>query len=585
MNQGRLINKIKKIPLIISLLALFVLIYDYGFEKHAHETKLLSGFYLLTIIIGSFSILGRYFTAKTRPLLKVFIFDFILFICLVFFIAYKIGFVDSPFLNLFNRGLFIFFAVFFIFLRELFVLRVSIKRVTVNPAQLFISSFLILIFSGSLLLLLPNATYKSITIIDAFFTSTSAVCVTGLIVVNTGSHFTEFGQFIILMLIQMGGLGIMTFASYFGYFFKGGASYETQLLLYDFTSSKKLGDVFKTLKRILFITFAIELLGAILVFESINTITIPSLADRIFFSVFHSISGFCNAGFSTLENSFFEQAYRFNYPLHIIIASLIILGGIGFPIVFNLIKYLKIKALNIIRHVFLHKTTIHIPWIINLNTRIVLLTSFLLILTGFLMFFALEYNNTLAEHSLYGKIVTSFFGSVTTRTAGFNTVDTYALGIPIILVVLFLMWVGASPGSTGGGIKTSTLAIAVLNFISIAKGRQRIEILRREISQVSVNRAFAIMILSILVISISSFGIFFFDSDKGLLNIIFEVVSAHSTVGLSRGITANLGTTSKLILILTMFIGRVSMLTLLIALFRKTTNINYRFPKEDVLIN
>jgi Trk-type K+ transport system membrane component len=201
------------------------------------------------------------------------------------------------------------------------------------------------------------------------------------------------------------------------------------------------------------------------------------------------------------------------------------------------------------------------------------------------MFFILEYNNTLAEHSLFGKVVTSFFGSVTTRTAGFNTVDTSRLNMPIIMLVMFLMWVGASPGSTGGGIKTSTLAITVLNFMAIAKGRDRIEILRREISQISVNRASAIIILSVFAISISTFGIYLFDSEKGLSKIFFEVVSAHSTVGLSRGITASLSNPGKFILILTMFVGRVSMLTLLIAIFRKTGNYNYRYPKEDLLIN
>lgn len=350
------------------------------------------------------------------------------------------------------------------------------------------------------------------------------------------------------------------------------ASYETQLLLYDFTNSKKLGDVLKTLRRILLITFIIELVGAVLIFQSINKVVGYSFSDRLFFSFFHSISGFCNAGFSTLENSFFELPFRFNYSLHLIIAGLIIMGGIGFPIVFNLLNYLKIKIINFTRYLFQYKDNIHKPWIINLNTRIVLVTTFVLILFGFVMFFVLEYNNTLAEHSLYGKIVASFFGSVTTRTAGFNTVDTSMLNMPVVMVVMFLMWVGASPGSTGGGIKTSTFATAVLNFMAIARGRQRIEVLRREISQVSVNRASAIITLSVIVISISTFGIYLFDSDKGLSKIFFEVVSAHSTVGLSRGITASLSNPGKFILILTMFVGRVSMLTLLIAIFRRTGN-------------
>lgn len=578
-------NWIKKIPLILSSLALFILIYEFGFERSMLDSEIVSRFYVLTIIVGIVFILGRYVNTKNRPHIKVLVIDIVLVGFLIFQVLNSLNILENyPYLFRY-QGVFTFLAIFIVFIRELFVFSVNLKYFTVNPAQLFVTSFFSLIIFGTLLLLLPHATHSGIEVIDALFTSTSAVCVTGLIVVDTGSYFTLFGQFIIIFLVQAGGLGIMTFASYFGYFFKGGASYETQLLLYDFTSTEKLGDVLKTLKRILLITFILELIGAILIFHSIDEIDTYLFSERLFFSFFHSVSGFCNAGFSTLENSFYELPFRFNYFLHLIIAALIILGGIGFPIVFNLLKYLKIKTINIVKNIFQKKEYVHVPWIININTRIVLVTTFILILFGFVMFFILEYDNTLAEHGLYGKIVASFFGSVTTRTAGFNTVDTSMLNIPIIMVVLFLMWIGASPGSTGGGIKTSTFALAVFNFVSLAKGRQRIEIFRREISQVSVNRASAIMILSILVIFISTFGIHIFDSDKGLLNIFFEVVSAHSTVGLSRGITSSLSNPGKFFLILTMFVGRVSMLTLLIAIFRKTSTFNYRYPEDDVLIN
>lgn len=223
--------------------------------------------------------------------------------------------------------------------------------------------------------------------------------------------------------------------------------------------------------------------------------------------------------------------------------------------------------------------------IINVNTRIVLITTLILIVSGTVLLYIFEYNNTLAEHNQFGKIVTAFFGSVTTRTAGFNTVDNSALAIPTVMVVLLLMWIGASPGSTGGGIKTSTIAIALLNFISIAKGKNKIEVFKREIAQKSVNRAYAIITLSIGVIFLSVFGVSLFDRDKGLLNISFECVSAFGTVGLSRGITAALSNSSKLIIILTMFVGRVSMLTILIALFKKMALHEYRYPTEEVLIN
>jgi Trk-type K+ transport system membrane component len=271
--------------------------------------------------------------------------------------------------------------------------------------------------------------------------------------------------------------------------------------------------------------------------------------------------------------------------LHLIIAFLIILGGLGFPIVFNLLKFLKIKIKYFLSGLYQRKHQQYIPWLININTRIVIITSFILIVLGTLLIFIFEYNTTLSEHSFAGKIVTAFFGSVTARTAGFNTVDTAALSIPTILVVVFLMWVGASPGSTGGGIKTSSLAIALLNIYSIARGKSRLEIYNREISATTINKAFALIILSVFAILIAILSVSFFDSDKSLLDISFECVSAYSTVGLSRGITGDLSFASKLVLIFTMFIGRVSTLTLLIAILKKRSSEIYRYPSENILIN
>jgi potassium uptake TrkH family protein len=420
---------------------------------------------------------------------------------------------------------------------------------------------------------------------DALFTSTSAVCVTGLAVVDTGSVFTELGQITIVALIQIGGLGIMTFASYFSYFVKGSSSFKNQLVLLDMANTDKIGEVFVILKKILIITFTIEAVGAILIFYSLDVANIPAFGDRVFFSIFHSVSGFCNAGFSTLRNGLYETGYRFNYSLHLTIAALIVFGGLGFPIIFNLFRYLKRTVINKFNQIFRETSPNHLPWVININTRIVLITTIILLVGGTALIYIFEYNNTLAEHSFFGKIVTAFFGSVTTRTAGFNSVDFSVLTVPTVLVMIFLMWVGASPASTGGGIKTTTLAVAVLNILSLAKSKSHVEIFKREIAESSIKRAFAIIILSFFVISISTFLICIFDYDKGLLNIAFECFSAYGTVGLSRGITAGLSDSSKFILIMTMFIGRVNMLTILIALFRNFSQNKYRYPTEVLLIN
>jgi len=275
--------------------------------------------------------------------------------------------------------------------------------------------------------MLPNSTYDGISAINALFTSTSAVCVTGLSVVDTGTYFTGFGITIIIILIQIGGLGIMTFASYFSYFFTGGSSYENHLVLSDMTNVDKLGEVFSTLKNIILLTFVIETIGAIFIFYNIDESVIPGLYNRISFSFFHSISGFCNAGFSTLPNGLYESGFRFNYPLHLTLAFLIIFGGLGFPIVFNTFKYLKHVIITNILSFNKKLETYHVPWVLNLNSRIILITTFGLIVSGTVLFYILEYNNTLMPHSHFGKIVTAFFGSVTTRTAGFNTIDNSAL--------------------------------------------------------------------------------------------------------------------------------------------------------------
>lgn len=225
------------------------------------------------------------------------------------------------------------------------------------------------------------------------------------------------------------------------------------------------------------------------------------------------------------------------------------------------------------------------PWVININTRIVMVTTGILLGVGTVGFYFFEYNNTLAEHNWFGKIVTAFFGAATPRTAGFNSVDMSALNFSTIMMMFLLMWIGASPASTGGGIKTSTIAIATLNFFSLARGKDRIEVYKREVSQASIRRAFAIISLSFMVIGFSIFLIATFDQDKTLLSIAFETFSAYSTVGLSTGITANLSSYSKLVLIFTMFIGRVSMLTLLIAMLRRVKHLNYRYPTDEILIN
>ena len=267
-----------------------------------------------------------------------------------------------------------------------------------------------------------------------------------------------------------------------------------------------------------------------------------------------------------------------------IIISAFVLGGLGFPIVVNIIKYLKYFVSRRIFY-FTGKKLSYKPWVLNLNSRITLVTTSILTVVGTVLFYINEYNNTLAEHKGVGKFITALFGAATPRTAGFNTVDMTALNFSTVMLLFLLMWIGASPASTGGGIKTNTFAIATLNFLSLARGKSKIEVFRREIADISVRRAFAVISLSLLVIGTGIILISIFDSDKNLLDIAFECFSAYSTVGLSLGITASLSSMSKLIIIAVMFIGRVSMLTLLIAVFKKIKHKNYKYPVEELTIN
>lgn len=579
-------HRVNRLPFIVSFISLLILIFDLGYNQNIHTQHVINNIYLFTLILGVISPLLKDFFTLHNIGLKVWVFDFISLLYILTIVLLNLNLLQRvPVLIPLKNHLFTYFAIFLVFIREFSSQKINLKKSIFNPAQLFILSFFFLILTGTLLLMLPNSTHAGISAIDALFTSTSAVCVTGLAVVDTGTYFTEFGLTIIVILIQVGGLGIMTFASYFSYFFTGGSTYKNHIVLSDITNVDKLGEVFSTLKKIILLTFVIETIGAMLIFNSLDVTIIPSLYDRISFSFFHSISGFCNAGFSTLPNGFYEAGFKFNYYLQIVVAFLIIFGGLGFPIVFNISKYIKHIF---IKRIFSFKNDlkgVHIPWVLNLSSRIILITTFFLIVSGTLFFYVLEYNNTLVEHGFFGKIVTSFFGSVTTRTAGFNTVDTGALRISTLIIFILLMWIGASPGSTGGGIKTSTFAIALLNIVSISKGKTRIELFRREISDISVRRSYAIILLSLITIGIAILLISSIESDKNLLSISFECFSAYSTVGLSVGITSKLCVSSKLILIFVMFIGRVSMLSILIAIVKREKHKNYRYPTEEVIIN
>ena len=476
--------------------------------------------------------------------------------------------------------------IFLLFFIELSRLSLSVNKLSIHPGLIFILSFTSVIFVGTLLLKLPNATVEGITWIDAFFTATSAVCVTGLIVVDTATAFTGMGQTILLVLFQLGGLGVMTFTSFFGFFFKGGQSLQSQLFLKDYINEDNISKVGSTLIKIILFTLVFELLVGGLIFSLLEESLFDSTYDRLFFSLFHSISAFCNAGFSTLSNGLYEVGFRTAYHVHLVLGIAIIIGGIGFPVIVSYAQFAK-RVMSNWYNLFTKQDSFyhHTPRLFNINTRLSTISTAILLGVGFVTYWLFEQNNTLAGLDGYAKWVTAFFGAVTPRTAGFNTVDLTQLALPTILIYLILMWIGASPGSTGGGLKTTTFAVAVLNALSIAKGKDRVEVFNRQIDPETVRKAFAVMLLSFIVIGFGVFLVLFLNPDLQILEVAFEVFSAFSTVGLSLGITAKLSTGSKLVISVIMFLGRVGTLTVLVAFIRKTRSLRYKYPQETVFIS
>lgn len=485
----------------------------------------------------------------------------------------------------FSKMEWVYLGIALVFLSELSRNSLFFDNFYFNPTILFVISFLALILLGTVLLMLPRTTLLApLSFVDALFMATSAVCITGLTVTDISTNFSVFGQSVIMALIQVGGLGIMTFTGFFGYFFSGGFSYKNQLMFGEILGENKLNSVISTLLTIIFITLFFELIGGVLIFFSLDAAQFESVSQRIFFSAFHAISSFCNSGFSILPEGIHHEAYRFNYGFQFALASIFILGGLGFGTVYNFYTFLRQKTKFILHKIILRRPYIHKPRSFSFNTRFILLCNAIVVVLATVSYFFLEQRHTLTEDaSVAGEWVTSFFMANSARSAGFNSVNVNFLAAPTLIMVVTLMWIGASPGSTGGGVKVTTVALAIMNIIALARGKESIELYKRRIAVESVNKAFAILVLSILTITLSFILMNFAEPQQQMKALLFEVVSAYTTCGLSLGITPSLTATGKIILAATMFIGRVGTLTLLVAFIKNTRNKSYIYPTEKIL--
>jgi len=430
---------------------------------------------------------------------------------------------------------------------------------------------LITILIGSILLSLPisSADGKPIAYIDALFTATTATCVTGLVTVTTASAWSIFGQAVILLLIQIGGLGVITIMSVFMILFSQRFNLGKRMLIMDSFNLNSLSGIVAFIKKVVIGSLIIEAVGAIIYM----TVFIPQFGLKgIWISVFNSVSAFCNAGMDIISDTSL-YSYAENPVINIVTGMLIILGGIGFIVWWDIVRILK------------NKNTRHFKYL-SLHSKIAISTTAFLIIAGAALIFALEYNNpsTIGNFSLFGKIQASIFQSVTTRTAGFASFPQEGLTLPSVLVCIFLMFIGGSPVGTAGGIKTVTFFVLMFTTLSVVTGKNDTEVFKRKITEKAVKKALAVFVTSALIVLSSTFLLSIVE-DASFTDIIYETVSATATVGLSRNLTPYLSILGKIIIIITMYFGRVGPISIAVAFkgSRQKGNV-VNSPAEEISI-
>ncbi len=444
-----------------------------------------------------------------------------------------------------------------------------LEKIRLAPAQIVIISFSAIILVGTIFLALPisAADGKNIGLVDAFFTATSATCVTGLSTLSLSENFSFIGQVVVLILIQIGGLGYMTLYSSMTILLGKSLAVRDQVLMQDLLDISSLEDLLQMIINIIKYTLVIEIIGGVLLtiafsFEGYE------FGEALYFGVFHSISAFCNAGFALFDNSM--ENFVYNPAIHGVISLLIFFGGLGF-IVIKELEYVFFRGGKIIN--------------LSVHSKIVLMTNLLLVIAVAIYIFFGEFLHALESMTLWQQIQVSVFQSITTRTAGFNTIPLNNLHPHTIYLVSLVMFIGASPGSTGGGIKTTTFALLFQSVKATLRGRDRVEFFDRTVPNLTVVRAVAIIVISLIIVSFFILLMMRLEPEHDFLSLFFEVVSAFATVGLSLGITPYLSVAGKIALIFLMFVGRVGPLTLALALGQKKKQVgNLEYPEGRIMI-
>jgi trk system potassium uptake protein TrkH len=460
-----------------------------------------------------------------------------------------------------------------------------------NPTRTLIVSFLVLIVSGAGLLMLPKASTNGKTgFVDALFTATSATCVTGLIVKDTGGDFTLMGQVVILALIQLGGLGIVVFGAVFALLLGQALSLRESVAMQDLLSARTLSRIGNMIAFIFIGTVLIEAVGAATLFGMWDDVPgwTGNVHQQWFCSVFHSISAFCNAGFSLFSDSFI--GYSRSWQVYFMVCPLIVLGGLGFGVLYNLANIVADRVNRFFKKLLnkQYRMSMEAPKRMRLQTKIVLSISAVLIVLGALGILLFEHYTGKSDSSTDIDIPGALFQSITARTAGFNTVDIRALSHSSKFILILFMFIGGSPGSTAGGIKTVTLAVIVMTVFAALRKRSEVEMFKRSVRIVVVGRAITVTVLFVAVLFGATLALSITESDNPngftMSDVMFEAGSALGTVGLTTGITPFLTTGGKLIIIAVMLIGRLGPLTLLAALTFNLKPARYNYPDEAVIV-
>ncbi|WP_266204420.1 TrkH family potassium uptake protein [Pontibacter kalidii] len=571
----------------LTILAVGILLYAHGVVEDPTTLRRLfyaiDGILMVFVVIYLLRILYAFervkFLRRTRfeglLMLVVFINEFstyVLGVPLIYNIFDSIGISMS--VELYRASVSLYMLLLLVI--ELLETRVHLKTLQLKPGITFLLSFITLITIGTGLFMLPKMTTTpdGMRFIDALFMATSASCITGLVVVDPGTYFTLSGQVLLLVLVQLGGLGVMTFATFFASLMRQGMGIKQHVALHQIMDSESLLSAKGLLSKLITLTLTIEAIGAVIIFATWSPeVQFSNLGSKIFYSVFHAVNGFCNAGFSLFPEGLYTQPLRFGYVMHLSVAALIILGGLGFPTMLDVFSPSSMRR------------RMAAPWRNwKLLTRVTLYTSAALLTLGTVVFFLLEYYNTLASLSFPEALVTAFFQSVTARSGGYHTVDISVLNTPTILLFLFLMFIGASPGSMGGGIKTTTFAVIILSVATTIRGRENLEIGHRTIPHSISYKAFSVFTFAAVINLFCIFLLSITDAQFEILQLVFEQVSAFGTVGLSTGITAGLSDAGKLIILLSMYVGRVGTLTLALALSTRANIKGYKYPEAHLAV-